>query len=60
MWIAGSPDIFQEKMSDLMATLEFVQTYKQRENGSCIVNDYKVGGKVLARKWYPLQIRKPV
>jgi hypothetical protein len=27
MGIAGSPDIFQEKMSDLMATLEFVQTY---------------------------------
>jgi hypothetical protein len=27
MGIAGSPDIFQEKMSDLMANLEFVQTY---------------------------------
>jgi hypothetical protein len=27
MWIAGSPNIFQKKMSDLMATLEFVQTY---------------------------------
>ena len=27
MGIAGSPDIFQEKMSNLMATLEFVQTY---------------------------------
>jgi hypothetical protein len=27
MGIAGSPNIFQEKMSDLMATLEFVQTY---------------------------------
>jgi hypothetical protein len=27
MGIAGSPDIFQEKMSDSMATLEFVQTY---------------------------------
>jgi hypothetical protein len=27
MGIAGLPDIFQEKMSDLMATLEFVQTY---------------------------------
>jgi hypothetical protein len=27
MGIAGSPDIFQEKMSDLMATLEFVKTY---------------------------------
>ena len=27
MGIAGSPDIFQEKMSDLMATLEFVRTY---------------------------------
>ncbi len=26
MGIAGSPDIFQEKMSDLMATLEFVRT----------------------------------
>ncbi len=25
--IAGSPDIFQEKMSDLMATLEFIRTY---------------------------------
>ena len=27
MGIAGSPDIFQEKMADLMATLEFVKTY---------------------------------
>ena len=27
MGIAGSPDIFQEKMSDLMAALEFVKTY---------------------------------
>ena len=27
MGIAGSPNIFQEKMSDLMATLEFIQTY---------------------------------
>ena len=27
MGIAGSPDIFQEKMSDLMASLEFVKTY---------------------------------
>ena len=27
MGIAGSPDIFQEKISDLMATLEFVRTY---------------------------------
>jgi hypothetical protein len=27
MGIAGSPDIFQEKMSDLMATLESVRTY---------------------------------
>ncbi len=27
MGIAGSPDIFQEKMTDLMATLEFVKTY---------------------------------
>jgi hypothetical protein len=27
MGIAGSPDIFQEKMSDLMATLKFVRTY---------------------------------
>jgi hypothetical protein len=27
MVIAGSLDIFQEKMSDLMATLKFVQTY---------------------------------
>ncbi len=27
MGIAGSPDIFQEKISDLMATLEFVGTY---------------------------------
>jgi hypothetical protein len=27
MGIAGSPDIFQEKMSDLMATLEFVRSY---------------------------------
>ena len=27
MGIAGSPDIFQEKMSDLMVTLKFVQTY---------------------------------
>ena len=27
MGIAGSPDIFQEKMSELMATLEFVKTY---------------------------------
>ena len=26
MEIAGSPDIFQEKISDLMTTLEFVQT----------------------------------
>jgi hypothetical protein len=26
MGIAGSPDIFQGKMSDLMATLEFVRT----------------------------------
>ncbi len=27
MGIAGSPNIFQEKMSNLIATLEFVQTY---------------------------------
>ena len=27
MGIAGSPDIFQEKMADLMASLEFVKTY---------------------------------
>ncbi len=27
MGIAGSPDMFQEKMSNLMATLEFVRTY---------------------------------
>ena len=27
MGIAGSPDIFQEKMADLMAALEFVKTY---------------------------------
>ncbi len=27
MGIAGLPDIFQEKMSNLMATLEFVRTY---------------------------------
>jgi hypothetical protein len=27
MGIAGSPNIFQEKMSDLMVTLEFVRTY---------------------------------
>ena len=27
MGIAGSPDIFQAKMSELMAALEFVQTY---------------------------------
>ena len=27
MGIAGLPNIFQEKMSDLMATLEFVRTY---------------------------------
>ena len=27
MRILGSPDIFQGKMSDLMATLEFVRTY---------------------------------
>jgi len=27
MGISGSPDIFQEKMSSLMATLEFVRTY---------------------------------
>ena len=27
MGIAGSPDIFQSKMSELMATLEFVRTY---------------------------------
>ena len=27
MGAAGSPDIFQTKMSELMATLEFVQTY---------------------------------
>ena len=27
MGVAGSPDIFQSKMSELMATLEFVQTY---------------------------------
>jgi len=27
MGIAGSPDIFQEKMSDLMAVLDFVKTY---------------------------------
>jgi hypothetical protein len=27
MGIAGSPDIFQAKMSELMATLEFVRTY---------------------------------
>ena len=27
MGVAGSPDIFQEKMSGLMSTLEFVRTY---------------------------------
>ena len=27
MGVAGSPDIFQSKMSELMATLEFVKTY---------------------------------
>ena len=27
MGVAGSPDIFQSKMSELMAALEFVQTY---------------------------------
>ena len=27
MGIAGPPDIFQEKMSDLMKTLEYVRTY---------------------------------
>ncbi len=27
MGIAGSPDIFQEKMSELMETLEFVRAY---------------------------------
>ncbi len=27
MGIAGSPDIFQAKMSELMVALEFVQTY---------------------------------
>ena len=27
MGIAGLPDIFQEKISNLMATLEFVRTY---------------------------------
>jgi hypothetical protein len=27
MGLAGSPDIFQEKMSDLMCGLDFVQCY---------------------------------
>ena len=27
MGIAGSPDIFQEKMSGLMKTLDYVRTY---------------------------------
>ena len=27
MGIAGSPDIFQEKMSELMETLEYVRAY---------------------------------
>ena len=27
MGVAGSPDIFQEKMSGLMATLEYVRAY---------------------------------
>ena len=27
MGLAGSPDIFQSKMSELMAALEFVRTY---------------------------------
>jgi hypothetical protein len=27
MGIAGSPGIFQEKMSNLIATLEFIRTY---------------------------------
>ncbi len=27
MGVAGSPDIFQSKISELMATLEFVRTY---------------------------------
>ena len=27
MGVAGSPDIFQEKMSDLMQTLVYVRTY---------------------------------
>jgi hypothetical protein len=38
MGIAGSPDIFQEKMSNLMATLEFVQTYLDLDDLSIIKN----------------------
>ena len=41
MGMSGLPDIFQEKMSDLMRTLE----YKQR-----LDFDYTVGQKVLLKK----------
>ncbi len=37
MGIAGSPDIFQEKMSDLMANLELVRVYL--DNVLCISTD---------------------
>ena len=37
MGAAGSPDIFQSKMSELMATLEFVRTYL--DDLLCITKD---------------------
>jgi hypothetical protein len=37
MGVAGSPDIFQSKMSELMATLEFVRTYL--DDLLCITKD---------------------
>ncbi len=38
MSVAGSPDIFQSKMSELMATLEFVRTYL--DDLLCITKGY--------------------
>ncbi len=37
MGVAGSPDIFQSKMSELMATLEFVRKYL--DDLLCITKD---------------------
>ena len=49
MGVAGSPDIFQSKMSELMATLEFVRTYL--DDLLCITKD-DLEDHFAKLKWY--------